>query len=301
MGTMLRMGHCAPTVMHTLIEKGRRDTDYTRLITLSSGLPGGIGNMGCECGGVTSSLMHLGLTPGMDEEVEGVPLFIHVGRNYMKAFHTMHKSLRCDGINTPKSGMEACMNAVCSAKGLVSRAKLIGGTDLLSADLIKEYERLLNVFRDASFHCAHSVLSGVSDLIDYDTIIGDATRGFIGGTALSGLTCGAFTAGVVAIGSAIGEIEDSVPRVLRMMWMMKNGKDALADDVNAFNRPMNVGTVLGEWFTEQFGSTQCREIIGADISTPKGVEKYIEGDGVQRCRNITDETAEKVRELLVGA
>ena len=301
MGTMLRMGHCAPTVMHTLIEEGRDNDEYTRLIKLTAGMPGGIGNMGCECGGVTSSLMYLGLTPGMDEKVENIPLLIHVGRNYLGAFQSIHGSLRCDGINTPESGMQACMEAVCSAKGLVSGTKRSIGADLLPADLSKEYERLLDVFQDTSFHCAHSVLSGVSDLIDYDMTIVDATRGFIGGTVFAGLTCGAFTAGVVAIGAAIGEIEDSIPRVLRMMWMMKNGRDALADDVNAFNRPMNTGTALGEWFTERFGSTQCREIAGADLSMSPGVQAYRGGDTVHRCRNIAAKTAEKVRELISSA
>ena len=301
MGTMLRMGHCAPTVMHTLIEEGRSDPDYTRLITLSAGLPGGIGNMGCECGGVTSSLMHLGLTPGMDEKSQNIPLLIHVGRKYMRAFQSMHGSIRCDEINTPESGKKACIEAVCSARGLVSGAKRDAGDALLSAELTKEYEILLDIFQDESFHCAHSVLSELSDLIDYDTIIGNATRGFIGGMALSGLTCGAFVAGVVAIGSAIGEIEDSVPRVLRMMWMMKNGENALADDVNKFNRPMNIGTKLGEWFSEQFGSTQCRDIIDADLSMPVGVQKYIREDGVPRCRKIAEKTAGKVRELIIDA
>lgn len=301
MGAMLRMGHCAPTVMHTLIETGRKDADYTRLITLSAGMPGGIGNMGCECGGVTSALMHLGLTPGMDEKVQNIPRLIHVGRSYMREFQSMHSSLRCDKINTPESGMSACLEAVCSAKRLVFGAKRNADTTLLSEDLSREYERVLTVFEDTSFHCAHSVLSGVSDLVDYDMTLIAAARGFVGGTVFSGLTCGAFTAGVVAIGAAVGEIEDSVPRVLRMMWLMKNGKDALADDVNAFNRPMNIGTKLGEWFAGRFGSTQCREIIGADMSTTAGVQSYRGDDAVDRCRKIADETAGKVRELIVGA
>jgi hypothetical protein len=219
----------------------------------------------------------------------------------MRAFQSMHGSLRCDEINTPEAGMDACMNAVCSAKGLVSGAKRNADALFLPADLQAAYGRLLGHFQDASFHCARRLLSGVSDLIVYDAIIECAARGFIGGTLLSGLTCGAFTAGVVAVGSVIGEIEDSIPRVMKMMWMMKNGEDALADDVNKFNRPMNLGTVLGEWFTGRFGSTQCREIIGADLSTPPGVQAYIEGNGVRQCRMIADETAAKVREILVAA
>jgi len=300
MGTMLRMGHCAPSVMHTLIRDEAGGAEYTGLIKLAAGLPGGIGNMGCECGGVTSTLMHLALTPEMNEEVQSVPLYIHAGRHYMSRFLSTHGSLRCDGINTPDAGMQACLEAVCSARGLARQTKREAETALLPVDLCGEYERLLNAFQDASFHCANSVLSGVADLTGGDALIHDAARAFVGGSVLSGLTCGAFTAGVVAIGAAVGEIEDSIPRVLRMMRMMKRGEDALADDVNKFNRSMNVGTVLGEWFAGRFGSTQCREIIGTDLSTPAGVRRYIEEDGMVRCWEITSETTGKVREILSG-
>jgi hypothetical protein len=300
MGAMLRMGHCAPTVMHTLIRDDAGDAGYTGLIKLAAGLPGGIGNMGCECGGVTSTLMHLALTPELSEEARNIPLFIHAGRHYMNGFLSMHGSLRCDGINTPDAGMQVCMEAVCSARGLASSVEREAEAALLPVDFCSEYERLLTAFRDASFHCTHSVLSGVPNLIGDDAVIYDAARAFIGGSVLSGLTCGAFTAGVVAIGSAVGEIEDSIPRVLRMMRMMKRGEDALADDVNKFNRAMNTGAMLGEWFVGRFGSTQCRKIVGADLSTPAGVRTYIEKDRMPRCREIADETAGKVREILSG-
>ena len=45
----------------------------------------------------------------------------------------------------------------------------------------------------------------------------DATSAFVGGTVFAGVTCSALTAGVMLIGFELGEIEDSLPRVLRLI------------------------------------------------------------------------------------
>ena len=53
----------------------------------------------------------------------------------------------------------------------------------------------------------------------------DATSAFLGGTLFKGMTCSAFTAGVMAIGLKIGEIENSYPRVMRMLALMVSDGD----------------------------------------------------------------------------
>ncbi|RPI71890.1 MAG: hypothetical protein EHM45_22910, partial [Desulfobacteraceae bacterium] len=59
---MLQMGHCAPAILQTLLEV---DTlENKSLVKLSAGLPGGIGNQGGECGGVTAAAIHLGILSG---------------------------------------------------------------------------------------------------------------------------------------------------------------------------------------------------------------------------------------------
>ena len=52
---LFTMGHCAPAVMRTLGDVSAPGKDW--LVTLSAGMPGGIGNTGHECGAVTSSVM----------------------------------------------------------------------------------------------------------------------------------------------------------------------------------------------------------------------------------------------------
>ena len=42
-----------------------------------------------------------------------------------------------------------------------------------------------------------------------------------------------------------------------MIGMMAAGGDAFADDLNRFNRAMNLGHELAKWFTGGFCSTQC--------------------------------------------
>jgi Putative redox-active protein (C_GCAxxG_C_C) len=55
---LLRMGHCAPTVMQTMLDTS--DANSTWLVTMTAGLPGGIGNTGGECGGLTAPLILMG-------------------------------------------------------------------------------------------------------------------------------------------------------------------------------------------------------------------------------------------------
>ena len=103
----------------------------------------------------------------------------------------------------------------------------------------------------------------------------DGTSGFIGGTAFNGLTCSAFSAGLMAVGLKLGEIEGSYLRVMRMLAIMIAGGNALADRLNKFNRLVNIGQRMAKWFKEEFGSTLCREITQCDFSSLADVQKYI--------------------------
>ena len=46
---LLRMGHCAPTVMQTLLDVSSTEKEW--LVKLSAGMPGGIGNTGSRMRG----------------------------------------------------------------------------------------------------------------------------------------------------------------------------------------------------------------------------------------------------------
>ncbi len=63
LSNLLKMGHCAPAVMQTLLDLGNTKEEW--LVRMTAGLPGGIGNTGFECGGITSPLIQLGLEHGL--------------------------------------------------------------------------------------------------------------------------------------------------------------------------------------------------------------------------------------------
>ena len=148
------------------------------------------------------------------------------------------------------------------------------------------------------FHCAHAVLNHLGDTVSVTRELLDGTSGFIGGTAFKGLTCSAYTAGLMAIGLKLGEIEDSFPRVVRMLATMIAGGNALADNMNKFNRLLNIGHRMSKWFKKEFGSTLCREITQCDFSSPEDVHRYIEKDSVTTCRNLAEKVANQAQRII---
>ena len=79
----------------------------------------------------------------------------------------------------------------------------------------------------------------------------------------------------MALGLIRGEIENSRLRVLRRIARMALGRNAFADDVDRFDRIMNLGHRLALWFTREYGSTQCRALTGCDFSQEAGVASYV--------------------------
>ena len=74
--------------------------------------------------------------------------------------------------------------------------------------------------------------------------------------------------------------------------------DAFADEYNEFNKTMNRGYRLGQWFAAEFGSTQCRALTQCDFATVAGVSRYIDGDAVARCRAIAARVAQEVDRVI---
>ena len=80
------------------------------------------------------------------------------------------------------------------------------------------------------------VVQQLGDTIPVDQELIDASSAFIGGTLFKGITCSAYTAGVMAIGMKLGEIENSYLRVTRMLALMMSGGNTFPDGLNKFNR-----------------------------------------------------------------
>ena len=293
---LLRMGHCAPTVMQTILDISGAEKEW--LVKLSAGMPGGIGNTGFECGAVTSPLALLGLHYGLRETDQGLPVIFERGHALCRHFLACHKTLQCKQIRGKDRFPRHCIRPVCLAPDLFLAATSNNSRAAIPAEIRESYCRIYSHWVEKNFHCAQTVL----DYLHYTALerqeLFDAVSAFMGGTLCMGMTCSAFTAGIMAIGLRSGEIENSPPRVIRMIVRMTTGGNAFDETINKFNRSMNAGYRMSKWFVKEFGSTQCQVITQCDFSTRAGVSKYIENDCVTKCRKIAENVAgkEKVEE-----
>ncbi|HEU4382115.1 MAG TPA: C-GCAxxG-C-C family protein [Anaeromyxobacteraceae bacterium] len=290
------MGHCAPTVMKTILEV--LETDGTWLVKLVAGLPGGIGNSRNECGGITAPLVMLGLRHARDPAIAGLPATICKGHALLQAFQARHGTTSCRDILGDARLPLRCIGVVRHAPERYVEVRSRTCADALSGERGEAYACLDAHFRERGFHCAHAVLRRHHDRSAVAQDLLDATSAFVGGTVFAGMTCSALTAGVMVIGLEVGEIEDSLPRVLRLIGTMAVRGDAFAEELNAFNRAMNRGHDLAKWFRASFGDTQCRAVTHCDFSTLAGVRRYIDEDCVTRCDGIAREVALQVRGIV---
>jgi len=291
----LRMGHCAPTVMKTLLDiNGIRDTS---LVTYSGGLAGGIAGPGMECGVLTAPLMYMGFR---NENLSGLPeqlKIISIAQSYINEFNRLNGSSVC--INIRKGGMESCKEAVCSFYKPFIEA---GSNPLIFPDeTLESYSLLLEAFYKRKFHCSHNVFNNLKDKTHITKELLDASWLFTGGISLLNRTCDALTAGVMAISSATAKIEKSYFRVARMNRLFREeNNEAMNNEINNFNKAINYSQELGLWFRKEFGSTTCYDICGLNFSRIKDAEQYISGNCMDRCERIAQKVAEKVNAIGSG-
>jgi C_GCAxxG_C_C family probable redox protein len=294
----LRMGHCAPAVMAALIEDN--DPGRDNAILLASAMAGGIGNSGAECGALTSSILFLGQRYGNTPASGGVPASIILSERLIERFGEVHGGTRCDQIRKGGKNPLPCMKAMVSAPQLVEE---VIGQGLPHPDdecLGCHTSGLLSACQARRFHCVHSVFAGLPGIVPECSRLTDMTYPLIGGFALSGGTCTAAAAGVLAIGLATGRIEDSYVRVAGMLARMFIGGDTMmmADPVNNFNPAINRGGRLLEWFSKTYGTVNCRDLTGVDIRESETAGRYFGNGGLDRCNEIAGAVALKVREII---
>ncbi len=293
---LLRMGHCAPTSMKTSLDVSSMDKEW--LVKLSAGMPGGIGNTGHECGGFTSPLALLGIRFGLREVDRGLPVIFDKGHALCQNFLACHKTLQCKEIRGKDRFPVHCIAPVLRSPELYMHTLDDGHGEGIPADKRTAYSSLYSYLVENELHCAKAVFSHLGYNSTENPELFDAVSAFIGGTLLMGKTCSAFTAGVMAVGLKTGEIENSIPRVVRMLAIMTVGGNAFDEKINKFNRSMNRGYNLSRWFTKEFGSTQCQAITQCDFSEQTGVNNYIDGGFITRCKQITEKVATQVQTMI---
>ncbi len=278
--------------MRTILQIRRAGEDWP--VKLAAGLPGGIGDTGFECGGITSPLIDLGLRYGLGNSTDGLPLVFDKGHEHIRRFLERNGTPFCREIRGDNNRLRKCIKAVCGAPEIVFAASSRDCRGAIAGERREAYRRLYSHMEAAGFHCAHEVLRRLGPIVPSDGKVLDAASGFLGGTLLKGMTCSALAAGVMTLGFRMREFENSVPRVMRMIWLMKTGGNAFDDPVNKFNVIMNRGKRLALWFAGEYGDTQCRAVTGCDFSSVTDVARYIESDGLGRCRALSGKVADKV-------
>jgi Putative redox-active protein (C_GCAxxG_C_C) len=294
--TILRMGHCAPAVMQTILDVSSTEKEW--LVRLSAGMPGGIGNTGFECGAVTSPLALLGIRYGLRQVDRGLPVIFDKGHALCHNFLTCHKTLQCREIRGKDRFPIHCIPPVTRSPELFLTALAGDHQEAIPEVRRAGYCRLYAHLVENDFHCAQAVLIHLGYTPTEHRELFDAVSAFMGGTLFMGRTCSAFTAGVMAIGLRAGEIENSYLRVIRLLAIMTAGGNAFDESLNKFNRSMNRGYRLSKWFVKEFGSTQCQAITQCDFSNSTGVSNYVEGNLITKCKTLKGKVVERVQRML---
>jgi hypothetical protein len=274
------------------------ETDAQWLVKLTAGLPGGIGNTGGECGGVTAPLVLLGLRYGQEKPVQGLPIVVYKGHDVLRRFVACQGTTACRAIRGDARVPVRCIGVARQAPVLCAATIGADCTAAITPAQQDAFGRLYAHWREQKFHCSHAVFHHLEDTIPAGEDLLNGGSGFMGGTVFTGMTCSALTAGIMVLGLMLAEIENSHLRVLRMIGTMAIRGDAFNDDLNAFSKIMNLGNRLAQWFTTEFGSTQCRAITQCDFCTTEGVQRYIDGGGTARCGAIAQRVALRVRSMI---
>lgn len=127
------------------------------------------------------------------------------------------------------------------------------------------------------FCCSESVLKAIAEGrgIQSDLIPALAT-GFCGGVSRTGGICGAVSGGVMGISMILGRRS--------------------ADQSREEN--FRVVREFLTKFEEQFGSTNCQQLIGCRLDTPEGQRFFRENNLREKCDRFTGEAARLAAALL---
>ena len=289
-----RMGHCAPSVMKTLLDINKIDNE--NLALYAGGMAGGIAGPGMECGVLTAPLLFMGFQYNNPQNISERIKIICKAQSYFNEFNAFNGASLCSRIR--QGGMPACMKAVRNFNRQFVKA--ISVPIYMTDEAKDSYSVLLKSFDANKFHCAHNVLNNLNISYPVKDDLYKSSWIFMGGIALLNRTCDALTAGVLALSSATARIENSYSRVARMNRLLRQkNPEAMDEEINNFNRSINLSEELGVWFRNEFGSTNCFDIWRLDFSKIKNTESYLADNCMLQCRYIADKVAEKVLSMIV--
>jgi hypothetical protein len=160
---LLRIGHCAPTVIQTMLDAS--DTEANWLVLLTAGLPDGIGNTGGECAGLTAPLVLMGLRHRRDETADGLPVVVDAGHDLLQRFRDRHGTTDCRKILGNARVPLRCVGVVREAPAMCAECLAAsGGRHVIAPDRRAAY-------RELYAHCDFATAEGVHAYIEHDGTI----------------------------------------------------------------------------------------------------------------------------------
>ena len=125
--------------------------------------------------------------------------------------------------------------------------------------------------------CAESVLQVIAEEMDIKSeLVPCIASGFCSGMARTNNMCGALTGGILALNLASGR---------------KNAAESLDNNYAAVQK------LIAE-FENEFGSSNCRELLGCDLSTEDGRETFANDELRKDCANYVGKAAEITRSII---
>ncbi|MEN8228374.1 MAG: C-GCAxxG-C-C family protein [Bacteroidota bacterium] len=131
----------------------------------------------------------------------------------------------------------------------------------------------------SGYNCAQSVVLSFADDLKFSKELGQKmASGFGGGMGKQQETCGAVTGAIMVLGLLKGE--------------QVNNNDELKSQAYS-----SVKELIRD-FVAEYQTTQCRELIGCDLNTPEGSEKFEKEKILERvCAGCVKKAVEIVESL----
>ncbi len=145
----------------------------------------------------------------------------------------------------------------------------------------KNIKKAESYFKE-EFNCCQSILAafGPENGLNEDLCLKLGT-GFVAGMSYQGKTCGAVTGAYLAIS-------------------LKNGNNIPNDEIRKEMTYMHIRE-FNKQFLKEFSSTNCNEILGADVGTEEGMFKISEKELFEKiCPSVVKRSAEIIEKIFLN-
>ena len=142
-----------------------------------------------------------------------------------------------------------------------------------------EEKKIQDLFMQG-YDCSQVVLTHYAEKLGLSEEMANKVSACFGGGMLQAGTCGAFTGALMAIGLKYGHFD----------------AENLMDQKNIM---MAKSTEFRQKFAEKFETSNCKELVGYDVSTPEGFEQAIStGRMMGFCPTVVTDVMEILDEVL---